>query len=727
MSLPAADAPRRKQEIPAGLALSPGGRKLYVCGSLSNRLYELDAAQGTLLRSWDVGVAPFDVVLAGDKAYVSCWGGRRPQPGDLTGPAGRGTEVKVDPVRHIASEGSLSVIDLSGRAPVKHILAHLHASALALSPDGRYVVCANAGSDNLTVVATADDAVIETIWVKASPHDLFGAQPNALCFSSDGTRLYVANGTQNAIAVVDFRPGESRLRGLVPVGWFPGGVVYDRDRHQLAVANLKGLPSAPRPRGESQGYNTHQYTGSVTLLPVPSAEELPAFTTAVYRDLQVDRIRAAAQPPRPNQRPRPVPERIGEPSVFRHVVYVIKENRTYDQVLGDLPQGNGDPALCTFGAPVTPNQHKLATEFVLLDNTYCCGILSADGHQWSTSAIGTDYLERSFAGWPRSYPDGMALDDKDALAYAPSGFLWDNAIARGISLHNFGEFCEPACGWADPQRAGRPSWSDYYAEYLQPTGQVRIGSRASIASLEPYSPTDYVGWEMAVPDVWRAAYIIRQLAKWEQAGAMPQLILICLPDDHTSGASAGLPTPEAAMADNDLAFGRIVEAFSHSRFWPETVIFAIEDDPQAGWDHVSGYRTTAYCISPYTRRGETVSTLYNTNSLLRTMEQILGLPPMNQFDAAALPMYACFTDTPDLRPYDAVPNIVPLDQLNPQPASIREPLFRRDAIVSAQLDLQRPDRAPEDTLNQILWRATRGLHVPYPTWAITAVEDDDED
>jgi len=231
---------------------------------------------------------------------------------------------------------------------------------------------------------------------------------------------------------------------------------------------------------------------------------------------------------------------------------------------------------------------------------------------------------------------------------------------------------------------------------------------------------------MAVPDVWRADYIIKQLAKWEQAGAMPQLILICLPDDHTSGASAGMPTPEAAMADNDLAFGRIVEAFSHSRFWPETVIFGIEDDPQAGWDHVSGYRTTAYCVSPYTRRGATVSELYNTTSLLRTMEQILGLPPMNQFDAAASPMFACFTTTPDLTPYDAVPNQVPLEQLNPKPASIREPQLRRDAIVSAGLDLDLPDRAPEATLNQILWRAVRGLGEPYPAWAITAAGHDEK-
>ncbi len=318
IGLPPANAPRRQQEIPAGLALSPGGRRLYVCGNLSNRLFELDSTAGTVLRSWDVGVAPYDVVLAGDHAYVSCWGGRRPQPGELTGPAGRGTVVKVDPVRHIANEGSISVIDVRGEGGgVKDIVAQLHASALALSPDRRYLVCANAASDNLTVVSTADDTVVETIWVKASPNELFGATPNALCFSPDGQRLYVANGTQNALAVVDFRPGASKLLGLVAVGWFPGGVVFDRDRRQLAVANLKGLPAEPRQRGETTGFNSHQYTGSVTFLPVPDDSELPGLTATVYRAFQADRIAAAARPPRPNQPPRPVPERIGEPSVFR--------------------------------------------------------------------------------------------------------------------------------------------------------------------------------------------------------------------------------------------------------------------------------------------------------------------------------------------------------------------------------------------------------------------------
>jgi YVTN family beta-propeller protein len=728
--LPPADAPRRKNEIPAGLALSEDGRKLYICGNLSNRLLTIDIFTNQVTQIFDVGVAPFDVRLVDGKAYVSNWGGRLPKPGDLTGPAGRGTVIKVDPVKHIANEGSVSVIDLASGS-TKEILVQLHSSALSVSPDGRFVVCANSASDNLSVIDTRSDTVVETIWVKSNPADLFGASPNALCFSPDGRRLFVANGTQNAIAVVNFDPAdrESSLLGLIPVGWFPGAIVFDNEQRMLCVANIKGLPVEPKQDRATggQGFNSKHYYGSVSLVPVPDRKELKSFTEAVYENYHRERISRALEKPRPDQPPRPVPERIGEPSVFKHVVYIIKENRTYDQVLGDVPEGNGDPSLCLFGEQVTPNQHKIVQEFVLLDNTYCSGILSADGHQWSTTAFGTDYLERSFAGWPRSYPDGMGPDDADALAYAPSGFIWDNALRHNISIWNFGEFAQPECRWKDPERKGRPEWKDYWEEYLQGHGDVVIGCEPTIETIRPFSPTDTVGWIMEVPDVWRARYITEQIAAWEHEGRMPQLILICLPDDHTSGTRAGSPTPEACVADNDLAFGRIVEAFSKSRFWKETVIFGIEDDPQNGFDHVSGYRTTAYCISPYTKRKAVVSAQYNTTSLLRTIEQILGLPPMNQFDATATPMFDCFTSTPDFTPFEAVPNQIPLDQMNPDPKDIADSLLRGNALISARLNFRQIDACPEDTLNRILWHAVKGSAAPYPSWAVTLVPDDDDD
>ena len=434
----------------------------------------------------------------------------------------------------------------------------------------------------------------------------------------------------------------------------------------------------------------------------------------------------ARLPPRSGQPSRPVPERVGEPSVFKHVIYVIKENRTYDQVLGDIKEGNGDASLCVFGERVTPNQHKMAREFALLDNTYCSGILSADGHQWADTAFATDYMEKSFAGFPRSYPDGMEDDDVDALAYAPSGFIWDNALAHGKTLRDYGEFAITEKSWRDPSLKRDIEFLDHYRDFVNQTDRIRISSRPAIESLRPYLATNTVGWDMSIPDVFRAAQFISELRQFEQTGQFPNLVIICLPNDHTSGTKAGSPTPAAHVADNDLAFGRIVEAISRSRFWKETCIFAIEDDPQAGWDHVSGYRTTAYVISPYTKRGKVLSTQYNQTSVLRTIELMIGLPPMNLLDATATPMSECFTNRPDYTPFDAVPNNISLDEMNPEPKKISDPLLRRDALASARLRLDQVDQCPEDLLNRILWRAMKGPRAPYPTWAITPHADDED-
>ncbi len=731
--LPPADAPMRKEEIPSGLAFSADGARLYVCANLSNQLLELDALSGKVLRALPVGVAPYDVVLAGGKAYVSNWGGRRPGPGDLTGPAGRGTVVRVDPVRRIASEGSVSVIPLdpaSGRAATE-ILTGLHASALALTPNGRHVVCANAAADTLSVIDTRTDRVVETIWMRPKPSDLFGATPNALAFDPSGRTLYVANGTQNAVAVMRFDPAdqESKLTGLIPVGWFPGALVLDTPRRTLVAANLKGLPLAKKeyPRTQGLGFNTHQYTGSLSFVPLPAARDLPQLSETVWRNLRREAIAQARLPARPGEPARPVPERIGEPSPIRHVVYIIKENRTYDQVLGDMPEGNGDASLCIFGENITPNQHKLARDFVLLDNTYCAGILSADGHQWSTTALATDYMEKSFAGFPRSYPDGMGEKDVDALAYSPAGFIWDNALKNGVTFRNYGEFMGPVVRWRDG-RKGRPDFAACYRTWRGQSQEVLFGCQPMIETIAPYSPVHYVGWEMAVPDQYRADVILNELRDFEAKGEFPALTIICLPNDHTSGTSPGNPTPAACAADNDLAFGRIIEALSHSRFWKEMAIFGIEDDPQDGWDHVSGYRTTAYVISPYAKRKAVVGTQYNTTSIIRTIEQILGLPVMNQFDASATPLFDCFTATPDFTPYTAVPNLVPLDQMNPAAAALSDPVLRRDALASARMNFREVDRAPEDELNRILWRAVKGTAESYPEWAVRrATEDDDDD
>ncbi len=732
IALPAAQAPRRAQEIPSGIALSTDDSLLYVCGNLSNCLLEIETATGKTLRTFDVGALPYDVVLVGNLAFVSNWGGRRPTDGDLAGPAGRGTTVRVDPVRHIANEGSVSIVDLKDGRVTKEIRVGLHASDLAVSPDAKYVICANAESDNLSVIDVEKQEVVDTIWARSKPSDLLGASPNAICFSDDGKKLFVANGSQNAVGVIDLDledRGESRLVGLIPVGWYPGALVFDKGRNAIHVANIKGLPLAPKKQGDgSEGFNSHHYHGTVSLVPVPNVDQLAAYSAQATLNLRRAAIESALLPPRPGVEPVAIPERIGEPSQIKHVVYIIKENRTYDQVFGAIEQGRGRADLCIFGEKITPNQHKIVREFSLLDNTYCCGILSADGHNWSTTARSNDYLEKSFAGFPRSYPDGMGEDEQDAMAYSAAGFIWDRAVEKKVSIRNYGEFMMPKVRWRDPQRKGTPDYLACYRVWKKETDDVIFESEPAVESIRGFSPKEYVGWEMSVPDQYRADFVIRELQEFEKQGTYPQLVIICLPNDHTSGTSKNCPTPASCMADNDLAFGRIVDALSHSRFWQEMAIFAIEDDPQAGWDHVSGYRTTAYCVSPFAKRGATIGTLYNTTSVLRTIEQILGLPPMNQFDASATPMFDCFTNVPDLKPFEYIASQVALDEMNPSPASIVDPILRADAEVSGTLNFREIDAAPEDTLNQILWRAMKGTKVAYPVWATdpTAEDEDDE-
>jgi len=727
ITLPDAKAPKRKNEIPAGLAVSPDGQLLYVCLNLGNRLGEVDIASGKTLRTIDVGVAPYDVVLLGTKAYVSNWGGRRPGPKDLTGPAGRGTVVRVDPERFIASEGSVSVIDLPSGKVARELITGKHACAMALSPDRKHVVVCNSGDDTLSVIDTETDAIIEKIWARPTPADLFGAQPNALAFATGGDWLFVANGTHNAIAVIEFEPGESKFEGLIPVGWFPGAVVYDAGRHQIAVANIKGFGSQRvlKP-GEKPKYNSKEFFGTLSLVPVPKKAELVKHTAVAEINMRYTALQEAALPARPGVAPRPVPERVGEPSTFKHVLYIIKENRTYDQVLGDVKTGNGDPALCIFGEKYTPNQHQLVRDFTLLDNMYCSGIQSADGHQWSDSAFATDYVERSHAGWPRSYMNLKTDDSMDALAYSPAGFLWDNALKHGQTVRIYGEACVSDARWTDPKMKDKPAWRDFYDDWKNQTSRTKIACHVGIESLRKIAHLDTVGWDLNVPDVVRAQAFIDDLHEYEATGELPNLMIMALPNDHTGGTRGKAPTPGAQVADNDLAMGMIVEALSHSRFWPETCIFAVEDDPQNGFDHVSGYRTTAYVVSPYTKRKTTVSTQYNQTGLIRTMELILGLPPMNILDATATPMFDVFLDQPDLTPYQAVASQVPLDQTNPEKKELKDPILKSDEEKSTAINFKDPDKAPEDVLNRILWHAQMGTSVPYPEWAVHLVEDDDD-
>ena len=729
--LPFANMPRRKDDIPTGIAVSRDGTKIYVALNVANRLAEIEAATGKVQRTWDVGVAPYGVALAGKKIYVSNWGGRRPDTNSVVGPIGENGVVRVD-ARSIANEGSVSIIDLDSQSggATAEILTGLHAGALALSPDGKFLVCANAGSDTLSVIDTGTDTIVQTIFARHKPGDPFGAQPDALAFDRRGRRLFVCNGSQNAVAVFDFKARESKMPGLIPVGWFPGAIAYDARRDGIDVANLisvsRKMEAATRDthNGKGQGFNTRQYYGSLSLIPLPHPRQLKKFTAAALANLRYPLLAQANLPPRGDRPAQPVPERVGEPSVFEHVIYIIKENRTYDQVLGDIKEGNGDADLCVFGERVTPNQHKFVNNFVLLDNTYCSGIISSEGHQWADSALANEYVQRSYAGWPRSYPGGGSdPNGRDALAYSSAGFIWDDALAHGKTFCDFGEYSSGHHYWRQTHRV-EDKWLDSYHDLEGGSNAIVYFSEPDLASLRPYVMTNYLGFDLTVPDVFRARQFIKDLGQFEQAGTLANLVVLWLPDDHTSGTKFGEPKPEAQVADNDLAFGQIVEGISHSRFWTNTCIFAVEDDPQDGWDHVSGYRTTAYVISPYTKRHAVVSTQYNQTSLVRTIELILGLPPMNQMDATATPMFDCFTNTPDFSAFDAVTNQVPLDEMNPNPKRVSDAVLRRDAYVSAKLPLDKEDQCPEDLFNRILWRAAKGSRAPYPDWA---VKDDDDD
>ncbi len=717
---------------PGGLVLDESNGLAYVTLSRNNTLGVVDLENQSVTDEIPVGIAPYTVVRHGGKAYVSNWGGRRPVKGEVTGPTS-GSRAVVGPETGVASTGTVSVVDLGLRKTAAEIPVGLHPSGMVFSTDKTRLFVANANSDTVSIIDTQTDEVVRTVSVKPMDELPFGSAPNALAVSPDGKTLYVANGGNNLLAVVDVDTG--RLRGLVPTGWYPGAVVVSADGATIYVANIKGvgLPNTEANPGLKQhmfgkdwhGYNTHDHMGSVTFLAAPARQELEQLTYEAACNMRLPMLKTAKNAAEPPEKVVPMPTRPGEVSVFKHVLYIIKENRTYDQILGDLEQGDGDPTLCMFGREVTPNHHALAEEFVLLDNFFCNGVLSADGHQWTDEGYVTDYIEKSFGGWPRSYP----YEGEDAVAFASSGFIWDHVLRKGLTFRDYGEFVHAQI---DPPDA---SWSDIYADYLNGTKTVQIRATSPLHTLEPYLCPTFVGFPGTVQDVYGAREFITEFRQFEADGNLPNFMIMLLPNDHTDGTREGFPTPQAMVADNDLALGRIVEAVSHSRFWPETVIFVVEDDPQAGLDHVDSHRTVAFCISPYTKRGYVDHSHYNQTGLLRTIELIFGLAPMNQLTMAANPMTNCFTNTPDLTPYTAKPNNIPLDQMNPKLASLKGKQ-RYYAKKSMALPLDDIDQADEGDFNRILWHAVKGYDVPYPklakrtvanheVWGATEREEDD--
>jgi YVTN family beta-propeller protein len=696
--------------FPCGVALLPGDQRVLACLSRGNAVAIVDLETGAVEGVIPVGVAPFEVVVSADgsRAWVTNRGGRRAVEGDKTA-ASAGTPTVIDD-RGIASTGSVSVLDLSARSVATEIPVGLSPGGLALSPDGRTLYVANSNSDTLSIIDTGSDRVTATVTIRPDESLPFGSMPSAVAVSPDGLRVYVTCAGNNAVAVVDaasvghdavagvMMADRPTILGWIPTGWYPGAVVAEGNT--LYIANIKGVGSRSK-RQKQAGWNSHWHRGTLQRVPVPTRRELAALTQRVLADARVPETLRSLERSEADAEPVPVPAVAGQPSVFEHVVYIVKENRTYDQVFGDLPKGNGDPSLCIYGEEVTPNQHAMAKRWATLDNFYCNGVLSADGHSWATEGDVTPYLERSFGGFARSYTFG-----DDPLTYSSSGFIWDHVLAAGLSFRNYGEF-----DYAKIVPKG--NYFDVYRDWKDEGGRYTFTQTIGVENVRRYTCPDAPGWNMDIPDQIRADAFLRELDGYERDGTFPSFVFLYLPNDHTSGTSPGHPTPRALVADNDLALGRVIEGLSHSRFWKTTCVFVIEDDPQNGFDHVDGHRSTCLVVSPYTKRGEVVSAFYNQASVFHTIERILGINPANQMYALAPVMTACFTDEPDLTPYDALPNRIPLDEANPSAEGLHG-LARELAEASTEMDFTVFDAVDEDLLNRVLWHAAKGVDAPYP-------------
>jgi YVTN family beta-propeller protein len=665
-----ASIPLAAGSYPGGLAISSDGTRLYVANDLGGSVSIVDTASGTVSSTTPTGPNPYTVELSknGAKAYVSNWGGN-----------------------------TVSVVNAVTGASAGSITVGTHPNALAVNPVNGDLYVANGDSDSVSVVDTGTDTVSRTIDLAPYEGAPVGTSPNALAVAPDGNTLYVADAGDNDVAVVDLSAGT--VSGLIPTGWYPTGIAISADGAELYVANAKGLGAGPNPNGptpyhgspESQ-YSASMIKGTLSIVDVPkNAGQLQKLTEQVMRN---DDFGKGVSVRGTDVGTKVVPRRVGDPSPIKHVIYVIKENRTYDQVFGSLGKGNGDPSLNLFGDDSAPNARTLEREFVTLDNLYANAEVSADGWSWSTEAEANTYNQKN---WPANYSGrGRPYDfEGDNLANAAgrdpnNSYLWDRLYRAGISFRNYGFWVLFGVSPATPE----------------PSEPELAGNTDPL----------YAGYNTAITDQTRIDEWLREFHNYEASGTLPTVELVRLPNDHTVGTTPGRPTPKAMVADNDLALGKLVDAVSHSQFWASTAIFVIEDDAQNGPDHVDAHRTLAQVISPYSHTGRVDSNFYSTVSMLRTMELILGLPPLTQFDASATPMIDSFTNKPDLAPYDAITPAQSLTEVN----TVSAPL----AAESARMDLADADRAPEQQLNEAIWQSVRGPNstMPAPTHAFGTLD-----
>jgi len=643
----------------AGLDADAQGKFVYCVGKEDRTLYRLDVEGRRVDARRALPAVPYSCLLSpsGDRLYVSLWGGS--------------AIAVVDP----------ATLDIQGTIPVGE-----HPCDMVLSRDGKRLFVSNANTNTVSAIDLARSRVSETICIALSPNAPPGSTPNAMALTADDRRLYVANADNNCLAVLDVSdPGSTRSLGFIPVGWYPTAVEA-APSGDILVANGKGSGSRANPGGPnpSRSSRTEEYIGSlfrgtVSLISPPSPQQLASYSQAVYRNTRYTDQRKDA-PGRDSL--NPIPHRTGGSSPIKHVFYIIKENRTYDQVFGDLPQGNGDPSLCLFPEAVTPNHHALVKEFVLLDNLYHDAEVSADGHNWSMGAYATDYVEKT---WPTSYGGRGGEYEYEGgvpIVYPARGYIWDACQRAGVTYRSYGEFAR------NPETPGD-------------------SARGLTPSLEGHVAPFYRGWDLNYSDVDRVKAWTKEFDAFDRDGGLPQFQIIKLPNDHTEGTRKGGLTPRAYVAQNDLALGMVVDRISHSRYWRDCAIFVLEDDAQNGPDHVDAHRTVALVISPFTKRRAVDSEFYSSSSIVRTMGLILGLAPLSQFDAAATPLYASFSPVPDLTPYVHRPATIDLEERNPAGAYGQE--------RSEELDFSLQDRIPDVELNEIVWKSVRGKDSEMPS------------
>lgn len=667
------DNPTAANQFKSGLGLSSDGSRLYSLDIEAGTIAAIDVAQNKVVATGVLGGRPYDVAVGRrtKMIYVSDWAGRAV------------LVVRPDDLR---------VVDRIGVGE--------HPNQVAHHPHDERLFVACASTNNVAVIDTRRGIVTETITTSLFPRAPEGSTPDALCVAPDGKKLYVANADNNCVAVVDIEQRDrSAVLGFIPTGWYPTALTVSRDGTTLLVGNGRGNGTAANPIDKQPGdaaqralaaggrvlpfpYIGTTMAGTLSLIAVPDDEQLAQYTRQVFGNCPYsDELLSNA----PTDQRTVIPTRVGDSCEIKHVIYIIKENRTYDQVLGDLPIGNGDKSLVMFGADVTPNHHKLAAEFVILDNLYCDGQVSRDGHPWSTQAYNTDYTARD---WTLTYSGREGIDDDDELnlANAPSGYIWDACDRASLTFRSYGEYGK------------RVSQSD---------GSVRM--EAGVPGLAGHvCPAYGVPRDPSRPhrDTDNVEIFLEEFREFERHGNLPNFIVMSLGEDHTKGTRPGEPTPAACVASNDLALGRLVEAVTKSKYWPRTAIFVIEDDAQNGPDHVDARRTVGLVISPYVKRRHLDSTQYTTCSMLRTMELILGLPPLSQFDAAATPMFGSFTDQADLTPYEHESARIDLEARNEATAY--------GAERSLKMDFSEYDRIDDFELNEILWFAIKGPQAPQP-------------